>query len=312
MRALAANLHRSCYIMGARRSWSSCLWAYAASMALFALGCHKPKLIAPSVGTPQSASFTRERAPVAVPVVVSRVHAFGVRGSVAIVICGEGGSARLGLKIAPNDGLPGVVALDSEDASTTDAQIRFVDVDHDGFPDPVVSALDRKAPGIVTVHLTSKALAEAAGNVPAGLGGCSALSSLEVDHGSEGYLVHARTLDEAVTALAALDSRAITPSQACAFLEQTPHPAFEIYDYPNLSSKIEKRSREPKAKAIIKCRILWLDGNTFLSPLLTCDDFRAYCEFGLAVDATILPPTERRYWFDPAAGKLLLVGVPLL
>lgn len=228
-----------------------------------------------------------------------RAHADGPKGSVEIVLCRSATEIGLGLELTPKLGAPWRVMLQGAAAATPDERIRFVDVDHDGFPDPVLTDASRKKPAVAFVYLTGQS------------GGPSKSCSvgLSVDHGSEGFIVGAETLDDAVTALAAVPNRGLTDPEACAAIDRTaPRSDVAVYGYPDYDGAIARRIKS--GDAVTTCHAKVPDGPGFLHPVFVCDAFRPYCEFGLASGDTTIPPSERRYWFDATAHQLVTVAMP--
>jgi hypothetical protein len=223
-----------------------------------------------------------------------RAHADGDRGSVELVICPFGKEKWLGLAITPKQGALWRVALYGVDANTPDAQVRFVDVDHDGFPDPIVSDASRTRPNIASVYLTST-------NDGAGK---DCAESISIDRGSDGFL------DEAATALAAVPAKGLTEKEVCAAIDATQRLDVDVLGYSGSEGALDEHLK--MSDAVTSCHARVPDGTGFLHPVVKCDSFRPYCEFGLASGGTTIPASERRYWFDASLGKLVTVGVPQL
>jgi hypothetical protein len=229
-----------------------------------------------------------------------RAHADGASGSVSLIQCTMGsGSTWLGLEITPKQGESWRVSLEGLSASTPNENVRFVDVDEDGFPDPVLLNPDRKALLVAVVVLTSQ--------VTRSTSTCA--NTVAFDHGSEGFLLGARSLDQAVAALSEVPKHGLNEKEACAFLAApTPHPLVEVFGFPGSDGMLSLAIQEPEA--IVTCGKKVPDGAHYLHPSVRCDSFRPYCEFGLLSGDTSLPPFERRYWFDPSKKQLTVVGVP--
>ncbi|MBI5537218.1 MAG: hypothetical protein HY898_31140 [Deltaproteobacteria bacterium] len=260
--------------------------------------------VSPAPGSSADAAAVVDAAPPSsdASAAVRRAHADGPSGSVEIVICSTHRGKSLGLEIGPKQGTSRRATLGEASAMTPDESIRFVDVDHDGLPDPVIANLpgpgDPKPLVPAVVYLTG----ESRGSV------LDCGDWLPPDRGSDGFMVGARTLDEAASALAAIPHQWVTDKQACAFVDARGSRSSRIYGYPGSNGMLEHRSTQPDA--ILSCRAKVPDGNGLLRPVMQCDKFRPYCEFGLASGGTMVPPYERRYWFDVTAGKLIVVGVP--
>ena len=271
-------------------------------LLVFVLACRTPDAASTSVPATQVASTPDAVAPSASSAVAppaQRAHADGPKGSVEIVLCTSATETWLGLELSPKLGAPWRVMLQGAAAATPDERIRFVDVDHDGFPDPVLTDASRKKPAVAFVYLTGQS------------GGPSKSCSvgLSVDHGSEGFIVQAETLDQAVTALSAVPNKGLTDPEACAAIDATaPRSEVPVYGYPDYDGAIARRIKS--GDAVTTCHAKVPDGTGFLHSVFVCDAFRPYCEFGLASGDTTIPPTERRYWFDVAAHKLVTVAMP--
>ncbi len=237
-----------------------------------------------------------------------RLHAEGTNGAVEVVICNNVGNKSLGLLVVTTAGSAQRIELPGTDAATPDDRVRLLDVDHDGLPDPLVGVMpDRRGSVVapVTVFLTSTL----SGSPNArGQGDCT--ESLTPDEGSEGFVVHAQSLDDAARMLAVVPQAAPTSQQACAYVEGATRSQFEAFGFPGSSGVLQHKSQA--ANALLKCSAKVRDGAGFLNPVMSCDSFRPFCRFGLASGDTSVPDTERRFWFDLSQKRLMVIGVPEL
>jgi hypothetical protein len=260
------------------------------------LACRATKEGPPSVPAGEPAPDTS--AVLAVEPYPVIAHASGSRGTIDIVICVPlRGEKSLGTRFSAQGLTTGPFILEGADPSTTQDKVRFVDVDGDGYPDPVV-ATSPPGSSLVVANVFLSTQVDTSKAWP----GCTV--DIPVDRGSEGFLLSAHTLDEAGRALAAVPHRGLTQEEVCRYSAASDPAKVSTYSF--LYAGLVRRIDAPRRWALCDQKVA--DGPEVLHPSAVCDAFRPYCTFGMASGDTIIPASESRLWFDLAAKRLAVAA----